>query len=208
MKRFPPPIESDLALRQPKKPAWRCGSALAALLLLSSCGDSQKPTASVPDDAAVAEIGVSVAKSLMESLGGQLKAALEAGGPVAAIEVCRSVALPLTAAAADSREGVSVRRTTLKPRNPANAPDETDREVLEAMAAAETPQPAIRREGAAARYYQPLVVQETCLKCHGEPTSFPAELRETLALRYPDDAATGYALGDLRGAIRVEIAAP
>ena len=189
-------------------------AVLAAGLLLSSCGRAPESgaevsdPASLPDDAALAEIGAAVSKGLMEKLGGQLKAALEAGGPVAAIGVCRSVALPLTAAAAQEREGVAVRRTTLKPRNPANAPDGTDREVLEAMAAAESPKPAIRRDGAAARYYQPLVVQELCLKCHGDPAGFPADLVEALALHYPEDAATGYALGELRGAIRVDFSAP
>lgn len=189
-------------------------AVLASGLLLLSCGrapDSGKAVSdppALPDDAALAEIGAAASKRLMESLGGQLKAALEAGGPVAAIEVCRSVALPLTAAAGQEREGVTVRRTTLQPRNPANAPDETDREVLEAMASADSPKPAIRRDGATARYYQPLVVQELCLKCHGDPAGFPSDLVETLALHYPEDAATGYALGNLRGAIRVDFSAP
>ncbi len=153
-------------------------------------------------------IGAAAAKTLTESLGGQLKAAMADGGPVAAIGVCQQVALPLTAAAGNSVDGVTLRRVTLKPRNPANQPDATDAAVLEAMQAQPAPEVAIRRVGETIRYYQPLAIAEVCLKCHGDPATFPKELAAILAEKYPHDAATGYALGDLRGAIRVDIEAP
>ncbi len=152
--------------------------------------------------------GEAAATALMERLGAQLKGALESGGPVAAITVCQQVALPLTAAAGSEFEGVTIKRTTLNPRNPANAPDETDRAVLMEMSAQSPPQPAIRWEDGVAHYYRPLIVQEVCLKCHGDPATFPKELSAALAAAYPADEATGYALGDLRGAIRATINAP
>lgn len=144
----------------------------------------------------------------MESLGSQLKGALESGGPTGALAVCQQVALPLTAAAGESLDGVTIRRTSLRPRNPANAPDPVDREVLEAMASQSPPQVELRREGAVTRYYQPLVVQELCLTCHGDPATFPAELTSALASLYPGDTATGYAVGDLRGVVRVDVTQP
>lgn len=190
-------------------------AAALALLPLASCERTPDLGAAppsdggaAPDDAALAEIGGTVSQALMDSLGTQLKAALEAGGPVAAVTLCQGVAMPLTEAAGQDHEGVSVRRTTLRPRNPANEPDDTDRAVLEAMVASQPPVAEIRREEGAARYYRPLIVQELCLKCHGDPAGFPEELRETLAQLYPDDAATGYSLGELRGAIRVDIPVP
>lgn len=154
----------------------------------------------------VSERGEAASEALMKSLGGQLKAALQSGGPVQAIIVCQQAALPLTTAAGESFDGVTVRRTTLKPRNPANAPDDTDRRVLEAMARAEgVPEPVIEWEDDAARFYRPLMMQEVCLNCHGDPASFPTELTQALAERYPNDLATGYALGDFRGVIRVDV---
>jgi hypothetical protein len=152
--------------------------------------------------------GEAAANALMERLGAQLKGALESGGPVAAITVCQQVALPLTTAAGSEFEGVTIKRTTLKPRNPANAPDDRDRAVLMEMSAQSPPQPVIRWEDGVAHYYRPLIVQEVCLKCHGDPATFPKELSAALAAAYPADEATGYALGDLRGAIRVTIDAP
>lgn len=189
-------------------------SFLFTFVVMTSCDRATvEPVAAeaVPSPEAVAEVtarGEAAAKILMERLGAQLKDAMESGGPVAAITVCQQVAIPLTDSAGAEFEGVTVKRTTLKPRNPANAPDEEDRAVLEVMAAQSPPQPVIQWEDGAARFYRPLMIQEVCIKCHGDPATFPKDLTEALASAYPADAATGYALGDLRGAIRVTIDNP
>ena len=44
-----------------------------------------------------------------------------------------------------------------------------------------------------------------CLACHGSEVS--PEVREAIAARYPGDRATGFAVGDLRGALWVEVPA-
>ncbi len=176
--------------------------------------DSDSDEAAAPTEAErqrVTETGQAASDALMKSLGGQLKGALQSGGPVQAITVCQQAALPLTAAAGESFEGVSIRRTTLKPRNPANAPDDLDTRVLETMAAAAKqskgpPEPVVEWGEDVARFYRPLMIQEVCLNCHGDPASFSPELTQALAERYPDDQGTGYALGDFRGVIRVDIA--
>ena len=189
-------------------------SLLSTLVATTSCDRVTVDTV-VVDTAPSAEVvarvtgrGEAAAKVLMDRLGAQLKSAMESGGPVAAIAVCQQVAIPLTASAGAEFEGVAIKRTSLKPRNPANAPDEMDRSVLEEMAAQSPPQPVIRWEDGVARFYRPLLIQEVCLKCHGDPATFPKELTEALASAYPGDAATGYALGELRGAIRVTMDAP
>jgi hypothetical protein len=43
----------------------------------------------------------------------------------------------------------------------------------------------------AGRYYKPLVIQEVCLKCHGDPAAFSPELTTALRELYPTDQATG-----------------
>ncbi len=196
------------------KKSTRSGSSLSVLftlVVMTACDREPVAVDAAPSAEVVARVierGEAAAKVLMESLGTQLKGAMESGGPVAAITVCQQVAIPLTDSAGAEFEGVTVKRTTLKPRNPANAPDEKDRAVLEAMAAQSPPQPVIRWEDGVARFYRPLMIQEVCMKCHGDPATFPKELAAILAEKYPHDAATGYALGDLRGAIRVDIAEP
>ena len=159
-----------------------------------------------PEIRRVQETGQAVAAELMKRLGGQLKGALQTGGPVAAIAVCQQTALPLTEASGAAFEGVTIRRTTLKPRNPANAPDALDREVLDRFAGEAGLASVIEWEAETARYYQPLAIQEICLKCHGDPATFPEPLVKALAEAYPEDQAIGYELNDLRGVIRVDIA--
>lgn len=188
--------------------------SVLVLFLVAACERPGSESASfVPSEEQEEEVrtkGEEAATALMQSLGGQLKGALQSGGPVSAIQVCQQAAMPLTEAAGAGREGVTIRRTTLRPRNPANAPDEIDREVLTGMEAAmdkesSPPGAVIRWESATARYYRPLLVQEVCLNCHGDPESFPSALTDALAQLYPDDEATGYSLGQLRGVIRVDV---
>jgi hypothetical protein len=38
---------------------------------------------------------------------------------------------------------------------------------------------------------------------HGDPDTFAPEVSQALQKLYPDDAATGFEIGDLRGAFRV-----
>jgi hypothetical protein len=54
-------------------------------------------------------------------------------------------------------------------------------------------------------YYSPIVIQNhMCLLCHGEPgKSMEQENHNFIKTKYPDDLATGYQLGDLRGAWKV-----
>lgn len=78
------------------------------------------------------------------------------------------------------------RITSLKPVNPANAPDDFERDALlqfeqgvsEIDAVTDTP------DGRVHRYIAPLLVQESCLTCHAEH---------------------GYKLGDIRGALSISV---
>jgi hypothetical protein len=54
------------------------------------------------------------------------------------------------------------------------------------------------------RYAEPLVIGPPCVTCHGAELS--PEVKAALAARYPDDRATGYAQGDLRGVAWAEVA--
>ena len=181
------------------------GAGLA--IAMTACQKREEITPpSAGEIQAVTETGKKAAESLMTSLGGQLKAALEDGGPVNALQVCQQVAVPMTEAADQGFEEGVIRRTALRVRNPSNAPDELDRKVLGILGSAgELPAAHVEWTPDTARFYKPLVIQEVCLKCHGDPKSFPEELTNTLAELYPEDQAAGYQLGDLRGVIRVDI---
>lgn len=54
------------------------------------------------------------------------------------------------------------------------------------------------------RYMKALPVGDVCLKCHGPVESLDAGLQARLAESYPQDQATGYAKGQIRGALTVK----
>jgi hypothetical protein len=54
------------------------------------------------------------------------------------------------------------------------------------------------------RYMKALPVSEVCLGCHGPVDGLDADLRRKLADHYPNDRATGYAKGQIRGALTVK----
>jgi len=144
---------------------------------------------------------------LIETLGHELGT----GGPVGAVKVCAEMAPQI--AASHSVDGVTVRRVTLRVRNPQDTPDEYERGVLVDLEA-KLAEGALPKEiaevvtddaGARLRYLRPLVIKGTCLNCHGDVESMDPELRTLLEERYPEDQAVGYQEGDLRGAVSVTV---
>ncbi len=193
----------------------RCGVLwLASILaLLTACErpaeePARQHVAAIPD-AEVVAIGDSAASTLSRELMGRVRAAIDQGGPAYAIDFCSEQALPLTAAVADSL-GVGIKRTTMRVRNPKNAPDEWEQaalEFFESELTAGKPLPAyhIQRFDGQVRYYKPIVVADFCMACHGPRESLDPAVRQALDARYPDDQATGYRPGDFRGVIRVDL---
>jgi hypothetical protein len=51
-------------------------------------------------------------------------------------------------------------------------------------------------------------VEAPCLSCHGPREAIVPAVVSSLEARYPDDRATGYAAGDLRGALWAEAEVP
>ena len=147
--------------------------------------------------------------TLINTLGGQLKAAIKAGGPEVALSVCKDIAMPLTEGTSEKFKDLTITRVTDKPRNPANAADATDLAALDRFRTAqEKSDPLVpfttSADGEPVRYYRPLVIADVCLKCHGDRDAMSDKLRTLVEASYPEDKALGYKLGDLRGLIRVE----
>lgn len=151
-----------------------------------------------------------VVKTFSQTLQQALQTAIKADGPVAAVEVCHSAA-PAIAAQQSEAHGWQVGRTSLKPRNPDNAPDDWQRAVLvrfDAEKAAGKPMAdletwtVVESDGKRTfRYMKAIPTGEVCLTCHSSDLS--PELAAKLDALYPDDKARGYALGDIRGAFTI-----
>lgn len=123
---------------------------------------------------------------------------------------CSIEAEALTEAAPEG-SGASVGRSSLRLRNPDNAAPDWVRAWLDAQGErAAAGVDGIRRvdtvDGArVARVLAPIPIEPRCLGCHGPKDTLPADVRAALDQRYPDDHATGYAMGDLRGAMWAEV---
>ena len=152
-----------------------------------------------------------VVKAFADSLKGELVAALKAGGPVIAIDVCGRSAAAITKDSSD-RTGWRVARTSLKTRNSNNAPDAWESAVLKSFdarrAAGEDPKSmeffeAVSDDGKRVFRYMKAIptAAKPCLSCHG--TKIAPAVETALDARYPEDRARGYEAGDIRGAFTI-----
>lgn len=126
-----------------------------------------------------------------------------------AIAVCGEIA-PQMAQEISRQSGWNIRRVSLKARNDARAiPDAWERAALEEFdLRAAAGEPAEQLEKAATvgeefRYLKALPTQPLCLGCHGVADQLSPGIQSALAQRYPNDLATGYSVGQIRGAISV-----
>ena len=175
---------------------------LLLLTLAATAGFAQtKP------DAAVA--GPKVIAEAFGKLGAALGEAVAKSGPAGALPVCSEKA-PEIAAGVGKAHGVTLRRASDRPRQPKNAADDAEKTILAAFADAlsrkEAPKPqTVEHPDGGVSYFAPIVLANPlCLQCHGTPgvDIAPATL-EAIRKAYPDDKATGFKLGDLRGLWRV-----
>lgn len=168
--------------------------------------------------------GQAAAKMLKTELKAALTQSLQSQGAVAALGVCKNMA-PAIAQKAATEHQLQIRRVSLKTRNPAASPDNYEAEVLTKwlaeLAHTEAPRPEAlqavvtevsetdgQQTGSTSvfRYMEPLYIEKGCLQCHG--SQLQPEVQQSLKQLYPEDQATGYTEGDLRGAVSVSIVLP
>ena len=152
-----------------------------------------------------------VIKAFVGELKGQLGSTIKQSGPVQAISVCKDAA-PAIAKKHSDKKGWRVARTSLKLRNPDNAPDAWEKGVLEQFearkAAGEDPKKMEHYEvvevggNKSFRYMKAIPTAERpCLMCHGG--NIKPEIAKTLDEKYTNDQARGYKAGDIRGAFTI-----
>lgn len=200
---------------------------LPALLVLAACS-TETVHVPQPPDARPAQAASSTTESsdmlraqkAAFAFSGRLQGALQARmaetGPIGAIDFCHEQA-PVIAAEVAAEHGVSLGRVPVpgKARNPANTATDWQIAALQALQDQQvdgTPvtdlvfrQAGGLPDGVALRTMKGIGIQPACLACHGSDVAEP--IRAAIAAHYPDDAATGFALGDLRGGLWVEVPA-
>ena len=130
----------------------------------------------------------------------QLKQALQQGmadGPVVAVDVCHLDAPAI--AESFAADNIRVGRSSHKLRSLANAPSPWMDEIInDYLNAPQAQQPVVvALADGRIGYAEPILTQPLCLTCHGD--SIAPAVKAQLAELYPDDQATGFDVGELRG---------
>jgi hypothetical protein len=187
---------------------------LGSLMLAGCAATAATPPATTPQPPAVPQAVVEQAASIANRFGaeltGKLQAAMAAGGPVAAVDICQDEA-PAIASRLSRETGWQVHRVGTRVRNPhTGQPDAWEQFALQELErrvrAGDKPEQLVitttvtEPQGDAHRYMRAIVTGPLCLACHGSIEQQSPQLRAALTKAYPHDAATGYAPGELRGA--------
>lgn len=106
---------------------------------------------------------------------------------------------------AEYMPGYQYRRTASRPRNPANAPDDLEREMIRwfdrdrdfTVWSGEV----VRNRERVFFVAEAVVVKPECLRCHGKPEDAPKILRE----EYGDQGGFGYKAGEIMGVNSVSV---
>lgn len=163
------------------------------------------PTAASPQVMAAVERANQAIADLQATLLGRLTGALASGGPAAAVAVCRDDAQALTRAVGEKHH-VAIGRTSHRLRNASNAPRPWAAAAVASHAGRKVAdvQPLVFDLGGRVGVLRPIGAMDMCLTCHGPRDVVDQAIGGVLRTAYPNDQATGFAVGDLRGWIWVE----
>lgn len=152
--------------------------------------------------------GKFIVQKSFETLSGQLMQAIQTGGVPHALQYCNLKAYPLTDSLSEAFQ-VEIKRVTLKPRNPDNEADPFEKSLINtfdklAVGNLAGVSMVVRDNEGLPVFASPIVVGKACLQCHGEKGKEIADANLKVIERlYPDDQATAYREGDLRGIWRI-----
>jgi hypothetical protein len=148
-------------------------------------------------------VALAARDTLFQQLSGRLTEVLTDAGPTKAIEVCKSDA-PRLAGEVGQQFGVSIGRTSHRLRNPANKPPDWSQALVDQQVA--EPQFVSLDDGRLG-VLLPIHLKAACVLCHGPKDKIVPDVRASLVSHYPQDQATGFQEGDLRGWFWVEVPA-
>lgn len=151
------------------------------------------------------ENGKKLAMNAGSVLKTRLTVAIKNGGVINGITVCNDVAQELMDSISIA-DGTKIKRTGIKTRNDKNSPDQDDIGILSEMIKKQKSGSilspvAIKQDNNTVKVYVPIITEALCLNCHGKAgQDIKSDVYAVIREKYPNDEATGYSLGELRGA--------
>lgn len=152
-------------------------------------------------------LGAQLASASQKALLAQVSQSLAAKGPVQTISFCHEqvsgIMDSLTSAA-----GAKISRISDRPRNPQNQAQGQEQQIMDYFKIQTSPVDTLIMDASGAvTYYKPIHLGlEACLQCHGTPGEAGGINQNTLdklTLLYPQDQATNYKMGEVRGAWKI-----
>jgi cytochrome c553 len=156
-----------------------------------------------------AQQGLKIAMATKKQLGKNLMGQLQKEGPAAALTFCNDRAIPLTDSMSVAMHA-QVKRVSDKARNPINRANAAEEGILEAykvlLQDGMDLKPIVDSSQTPVKVYYPITTNSMCLKCHGKPGEDikPATL-DMIKRFYPNDAAQGYGVNEIRGMWRITL---
>lgn len=138
---------------------------------------------------------------LAGSLTATLKQGIQTNGHAASVQLCNLQAPAITKSV--STEGWTLSRTSLKLRNPANAPEGWVEQVMQDFeqrkSNGEMAKDIAHTEVRDGKFYlvKAIPTKAGCLACHG--SNIVPDVKVRLTELYPNDKGTGFNVGDIRG---------
>ncbi|MCB0850565.1 MAG: DUF3365 domain-containing protein [Bacteroidetes bacterium] len=156
--------------------------------------------------------GDSIATHAQKVLLANVGQAIQNAGVAGAVDFCNVHAMPLTDSVS-SIYGITIQRVSDRNRNPDNAlQSETDKEAWQQMmlmmkdTAMKQKQLVLQQDGSVYYYKAIPLGMPTCLSCHGmKDENILPETQQVLSAKYPNDKATGYSIGELRGLWKIKM---
>jgi len=158
-------------------------------------------------DQEIIEKGAAISGELLKALMAELNVEIQKNGVPAAIDYCSLHAIPITDSISRAEE-VEISRVSHRYRNPSNAANEKEIEMIEKYISqqreGEELLPQVVTEKGHKIYYGPiLLAAPLCLKCHGPYNEIDAEVKNTLNEKYPNDQAVDFNLNEVRGMFKI-----
>lgn len=198
-------------------------SVLIPIILLFLAGCTPQHDESIADGYApvdtttIIKDGKAITQDAFQALSSKLGQAVQEGGITYALQFCNVKALPITDSLS-AHHDVELRRASHRPRNPANRADSLEKETIRSYLSQLEDQgrgqdedqkeldPRVYKDNGHIIYHAPIMINKgLCLNCHGrEGAQIQEKNLQLIRQLYPNDEATGFEVGDLRGIWSVE----
>lgn len=175
---------------------------------LTACSQPETSRGDTGKDDELLVLGDSITRMAFMELSAALSAAVSEKGIPDALQYCNTEAINITREVS-LRYKARISRVSDRFRNPANAANDMERKLIgeyrrQILAGRKPEHQLIHTSEGKTVYYKPILLQPQCISCHGTDEEIGEEHLLVIKKLYPNDLATGFRPGDLRGMWKVE----